>query len=245
MTESVDIERASVELDGKSVEEVLQWALERFGADLRIACSLGVEDTILVHEAARVGAQLAIKPRVFVLDTGRLHDETLTFAERVRDRYGDEIELEVFFPQAELVQSLVKRQGLLGFRHSVEARKDCCHTRKVEPLSRALVGARAWITGMRREQAVTRSHLRVLERDENNGGIVKINPLASFTEAQTWDFARARHIPTHPLHAKGFRSIGCAPCTRAVAEGEDVRAGRWWWEDPQHKECGLHARGAR
>jgi phosphoadenosine phosphosulfate reductase len=243
MTEEFDVERAADELEPKSVEEILRWAFDRFGADIRIACSLGVEDTILVHEAARVGEQLAIRPRVFVLDTGRLHDETLTFAERVRDRYGDAIELDVFSPNAELVQSLVKKQGLLGFRHSIEARKACCHARKVEPLGRALAGARAWITGMRREQSVTRSQLRVVERDDHNGGIVKINPLASFTEAQTWAYARENHVPTHPLHAQGFRSIGCAPCTRAVAEGEDVRAGRWWWEDPQHKECGLHARG--
>lgn len=242
MTESLDIERTAAELETKSVEEIVRWALVHFGDGLRIACSLSVEDTILVHEAARLGQQCAIKPRVFVLDTGRLHDETLTFAERMRDRYGDAIEFEVLFPQAELVQRLVKEQGLLGFRHSIEARRACCHVRKVEPLGRALAGARAWITGMRREQSVTRSHIRVVERDEHNGGIVKINPLANFTEAQTWAYARDRKIPTHPLHAQGFRSIGCAPCTRAVAEGEDVRAGRWWWEDPQHKECGLHAR---
>lgn len=244
-TDSIDVERVASELETKSLGDVLRWALERFGRDVRIACSLGVEDSILVHEAARVGQALAIKPRVFLLDTGRLHDETLAFAERVRVRYEDAIELDVLFPQAPLVESLVKKQGLLGFRHSVDARKECCHVRKVEPLSRALAGARAWITGMRREQAVTRSQLRVIERDANHGGILKINPLASFTEAQAWAWARENNVPTHPLHAKGYRSIGCAPCTRAVEEGEDVRAGRWWWEDPQHKECGLHARAEK
>lgn len=221
----------------------LRWALERFGADARIACSLSVEDTILVHEAARVGAELGVRPRVFLLDTGRLHDETLVFAERVRDRY--DVELDVYAPQAPLVESLLKKQGFLGFRHSVEQRKACCEARKVEPLRRALEGARAWITGLRREQSVTRSDVAVLEADASNGGIVKVSPLAAFTEAQAWAFAKERGVLTHPLHAQGFRSIGCAPCTRAVAEGEDARAGRWWWEDPSHKECGLHGRGPR
>jgi phosphoadenosine phosphosulfate reductase len=221
----------------------LRWALERFGQDARIACSLSVEDTILVHEAARIGAELGVRPRVFLLDTGRLHDETLVFAERVRDRY--DVELDVYAPQAPLVESLLKKQGFLGFRHSVAQRKDCCDARKVEPLRRALAGARAWITGLRREQSVTRSDVAVIEEDASNGGIVKVSPLAGFTEAQAWDFARRHGVLTHPLHAQGFRSIGCAPCTRAVAEGEDARAGRWWWEDPSHKECGLHGRGPR
>lgn len=242
MTEAARAEQWSVELSNASVADVLRWALTQFGDGVRIACSLGVEDTILVHEADRVGRELGVRPSVFLLDTGRLHDETLLFAERVRARY--EVELDVFAPQAELVQSLVKRQGFIGFRHSVEQRKDCCHTRKVEPLARALAGARAWITGMRREQAVTRASIGLVEVDHGNGGLFKINPLASWTEAEAYAFAMEHGVAVHPLHASGYRSIGCAPCTRAVADGEDVRAGRWWWEDPAHKECGLHARTA-
>lgn len=240
MTDS--IEQWASELAHSSASDVLRSVFERFGAAAPLACSLSVEDTVLVHLASQVGASMGLRPRVFLLDTGRLHEETLSFAERVRVRY--DVALDVYVPQAQLVESLLKKQGLLGFRHSVEQRKECCHARKVEPLRRALDGAPAWVTGLRRDQAQTRARIAVIERDESNGGIIKVNPLASWTEDAVWAFAKEHGVATHPLHARGFRSIGCAPCTRAVADGEDVRAGRWWWEDAAHKECGLHGGSA-
>jgi phosphoadenosine phosphosulfate reductase len=227
-------------LESESPFAILRFALERFGDGLRIACSLGVEDMVVVHEAARAGKELGIKPRVFLLDTGRLHQESYDLADRVRSRY--DLVFDVYAPDTVKVEELVRTRGWNSFYESVDERKHCCDVRKVQPLQRALAGASAWVTGMRREQSVTRSSLAVVERDEANGGVWKLNPLASWTERQTWAFVEEHGVPTHALHRAGFPSIGCAPCTRAIAPGEDVRAGRWWWEDPTHKECGLHAR---
>jgi phosphoadenosine phosphosulfate reductase len=180
--------------------------------------------------------------RVFALDTGRLHPETYEVMEEVRRRYG--VRIESYFPERESVEALVREKGLFSFRLSVAERKECCAIRKVEPLRRALQGRAAWVTGLRREQSVTRADVEVLEMDEAHGGIAKLNPLAAWSEAQVWEYARAHRVPTNVLHARGFPSIGCAPCTRAIAPGEDPRAGRWWWEAPEHKECGLHLRAA-
>jgi phosphoadenosine phosphosulfate reductase len=222
--------------------DILSYALREFGDDLRIACSLGVEDMVVLHEAARAGRDLGVVPRIFLLDTGRLHQETYDLVDRARDRY--EIPFEIYAPNTIRVEDLVRRKGTNSFYRSVEDRRECCAIRKLEPLSRALAGARAWATGLRREQGPTRADVRVLEHDRGNGGIVKLNPLAHWGTDHLWAFVREHRIPTHALHAQGYPSIGCAPCTRAVAEGEDPRAGRWWWEDPDHKECGLHVRKA-
>jgi phosphoadenosine phosphosulfate reductase len=210
-------------LETASLEDVLRYALSTFGADLRIACSFGVEDMVVLHESVRIGADVGIAPRVFLLDTGRLHQETYDLLDRARDRYG--IEIEAYAADTLRVEDLVRRKGPNSFYRSIEDRRECCHVRKVEPLGRALAGAKAWVTGLRREQSQTREELRVVEVD-------------------VWAFARANRVPTHALHARGYPSIGCAPCTRAVAEGESARAGRWWWESPEHKECGLHPRRA-
>jgi phosphoadenosine phosphosulfate reductase len=140
------------------------------------------------------------------------------------------------------VEKLEREKGLFSFRESLENRHECCHIRKVEPLGRALQGLAGWITGLRREQSVTRTALAPVELDEANGGILKINPLLEWSEAQVWEYAETRRIPTNRLHKQGYPSIGCAPCTRPVAPGEHPRAGRWWWENPEHKECGLHRR---
>jgi phosphoadenosine phosphosulfate reductase len=218
--------------------DLLSLALERFGDGLRIACSLGVEDMVVLHEAARAGEALGITPRVFLLDTGRLHQETYDQLDRVRDRYR--LSIEAYAPDTVAVQSLVRAKGANSFYESVEARKECCHVRKIEPLGRALAGATAWVTGLRREQSPTRAAIERVERDAANGGLWKLSPLADWSEADVWAFVQAHGVPTHVLHKRGFPSIGCAPCTRAIAAGEDVRAGRWWWEDPKHKECGLH-----
>lgn len=216
--------------------EVLAWADGRFGERAAVASSFGAEDVVLIDLAVRHAPRL----RIFTLDTGRLPPETYEVMEAVRTRYG--ISIETWFPERAAVEELERTQGFFSFRESVEKRKECCGLRKVEPLGRALRGRLAWATGLRREQAVTRSALEPVEVDVANGGLLKLNPLASWSEAQVWDHIRAAGLPTNALHARGYPSIGCAPCTRAVAPGEDVRAGRWWWELPEHKECGLHGR---
>jgi phosphoadenosine phosphosulfate reductase len=177
---------------------------------------------------------------VFVLDTGRLHEETYAVMERWRVERG--VLFETFAPNGNAVEALVRERGPNSFYHSVEFRRDCCHIRKVEPLRRALSGRKAWITGQRRDQSPTRASLSKVEIDEGHGGILKLNPLADWTEAQVWEAIRAEDLPYNQLHDQSFASIGCAPCTRAIRPGEDVRAGRWWWEAPDHKECGLHVR---
>jgi len=220
-------------------EEVLAWTDAEFGARAAIASSFGVEDVVLIDLASRH----APRAGVFTLDTGRLPSETYDVMEEVRRRYG--IAIETFVPERAAVEQLEREKGFFSFRLSVEERKECCAIRKLEPLSRALSGKSAWITGLRREQSITRAEVEPAEIDEAHGGIVKLNPLARWTEAEVWRYARAQELPLNALHARGYPSIGCAPCTRAVAPGEDVRAGRWWWEQPEHKECGLHVRGGR
>ena len=240
---SDEVAALTASLADASLFDVLHTALERFGDDLRIACSFGVEDMVIVHEAVRAGRALGVTPRVFLLDTGRLHQETYDLIDRTRDRYG--LAIEAYAPDTIAVQALVRLKGPNSFYDSVESRKECCHVRKIEPLRRALSGARAWVTGLRREQSPTRASVAVVERDEANGGLIKLSPLANWTEREVWAFAEANAVPTHVLHRKGFPSIGCAPCTRAVQPGEDLRAGRWWWENPDQKECGLHAHDER
>jgi len=219
---------------GLDAQGLVAWAAEAFPGTLALACSTSVEDSVLVHLAGLTGRPL----RVFLLDTGRLHPETHETFERLRRRHP-QLRFQVFAPEAGEVEALVATQGLLGFRESLEARHACCAVRKLGPLRRALEGAGAWLTGLRREQSPTRKDIPAVAWD---GQRLKIAPLLDWTEAQTFAFARAQDLPIHPLHAMGFPSIGCAPCTRAIAPGEDLRAGRWWWEAPEHKECGLHPR---
>ena len=201
---------------------------------LVLATSLGVEDQVVAHLAALHA------PRVqfFTLDTGRLHPETLDLIQAT-ERFLKR-RIEVYFPQAQAVQQFVQYHGINGFYESITQRKQCCEARKLEPLKRALAGQDAWITGLRREQAPTRGELQEVAHDAAFG-LDKISPLASWSEDDVWAYARHFSVPTNPLHERGFRSIGCAPCTRATAAHEDVRAGRWWWETPEQKECGLHA----
>ncbi|MBI2380486.1 MAG: phosphoadenylyl-sulfate reductase [Gammaproteobacteria bacterium] len=200
---------------------------------LVFANSLGAEDMVLTDLIHRSGLPIG----VFVLDTGRLHDETYQLLAKVQERYGKAIQ--IYYPNGEATQAYVQQNGINAFYDSVEQRKSCCYVRKVEPLKRALKGQDAWITGLRRAQAVTRSELPEIEWDEGNA-LHKINPLASWSETEVWDYLRAFAVPYNALHDRHFPSIGCAPCTRAIAVGEDVRAGRWWWENPESKECGLH-----
>jgi phosphoadenosine phosphosulfate reductase len=227
-------------IDGLSTREVLEWALTTFSPRIALASSFGAEDVVLIDMLTRIDRNA----RIFALDTGRLPAETYAAIEAIRDRYG--VRVEVLFPRHDAVEVLVRERGVNLFYRSVEDRKACCGIRKVEPLGRALSGLDAWITGLRREQAVTRADVHKAEIDSEHGGLVKVSPLADWSWEQIWAYIHAHDVPYNALHDRGYPSIGCAPCTRPVAPGEDLRAGRWWWElDPAAKECGLHSRGAK
>ncbi|MDO3377670.1 phosphoadenylyl-sulfate reductase [Geoalkalibacter halelectricus] len=222
--------------DQHSPQAILRAGLQAAGGPVALACSFSVEDVVIIDLLQEVAPATPI----FALDTGRLNEETYETAEAVRERYG--VHIDWYFPERAAVEQLERDKGLFSFRESLENRKECCRIRKVEPLGRALAGLSGWITGLRREQSVTRDALEPLEIDAAHGGILKINPLAFWSSAQVWEYAERRRIPVNRLHRQGYPSIGCAPCTRAVQPGEDERAGRWWWENPEHKECGLHRR---
>lgn len=221
-------------LEGAAPQEVLGWALGRFGGQLAIASSFSIEDCVVIDVAHRIDP----KVRVFALDTGRLPEETHQTADRVRDKYGIEIEWQ--FPDRVRVESLLRAKGAYSFMESLENRRECCGIRKVAPLGGVLSTLDAWVTGLRRDQAVTRSDTPVVEVDATHGGIAKINPIISWGEAELQAYAAEHRVPVNTLHRKGYPSIGCAPCTRAIQPGEHPRAGRWWWENPENKECGLH-----
>lgn len=214
-------------------QELVRLAVEKFDRHVVLSSSFGVEDMVLIDMLMRVDP----KARIVTLDTGRLPQETYNVMDATREKYGATIE--VFFPQAEAVQSMVAEHGLNLFYHAVDFRKLCCGVRKMEPLGRALAGLDAWITGLRREQSVTRTAVHKVEWDDANK-LIKINPLVDWTLDDVWKYIRERNVPYNALHDRGYPSIGCAPCTRAVQPGEDQRAGRWWWEHPETKECGLH-----
>ena len=199
------------------------------------ANSLGAEDMVLTDLI--VGEKLAIE--IFSLDTGRLPLETYELIAEVKAHYG--LALKLYYPHHELVEAYTRTNGINAFYESVELRKGCCHARKVEPLQRALAGRKAWITGMRAQQSATRDGLPVHAFDEGNG-LEKFNPLADWSEKDVWAYIRLNMVPYNALHDRFYPSIGCAPCTRAITPGEDVRSGRWWWESPESKECGLHVR---
>jgi phosphoadenosine phosphosulfate reductase len=198
-----------------------------------LASSLSAEDMVLTDAIAREGLPLGI----FVLDTGRLHGDTLALIGRIRSRYG--LELEVVHPDQVAVVHYVREHGRDAFYRDAELRQRCCEIRKVKPLRRVLAGRRAWITGLRREHSTARSGLPAREHDHVHG-LEKFNPLAAWSEEDVWSYLRRFEVPYNPLYDQGYRSIGCAPCTRPVVAGEDVRAGRWWWEAASKKECGLH-----
>ncbi|MDZ4777755.1 MAG: phosphoadenylyl-sulfate reductase [Alphaproteobacteria bacterium] len=201
--------------------------------DVALASSLSAEDMVLTALIAKA----ALPIPVFAIDTGRLHEETVALIPAARENLG--VEIEVFHPTESAVAAYVRENGANAFYDSLDLRKSCCHIRKVEPLERALRGKRGWITGQRRDQAATRTELATREHDEARG-IEKFNPLADWSWDDVLAYARAFDVPINPLHARGYISIGCDPCTRAIRPGEDPRAGRWWWENSDSKECGLH-----
>lgn len=215
-----------------TVQRLLRNAARDY-APVVFANSLGAEDMVLTDMI--FGEDLPIA--VFSLDTGRLPEETHALLAKVERHYGHRVS--VFYPRHDLVAQFVGEHGINGFYDSIEARKACCFTRKVEPLQRALAGKGAWVTGLRAGQATTRAELKTVAWDEGNE-LVKLSPLADWSETDVWVYLRANNVPYNRLHDKDYPSIGCAPCTRAVQDGEDLRAGRWWWERPDSKECGLH-----
>ncbi len=217
-----------------ATRETLQRVADQF-APAVFASSLAAEDMVLTDMILR--DKLQDKIGIFTLETGRLHAETLSVLDRIKESYGYEVEL--YRPQPEAVDAYVKQNGLNAFYESVDMRKECCRIRKVEPLNRALAGKHAWVTGQRRAQSTTRAALDVQEQDDAHA-MTKFNPLADWSEEDVWHYIRSNGVPYNPLHDKGYPSIGCEPCTRAIQPGEDVRAGRWWWENPESKECGLH-----
>jgi len=232
MTET-DVERVNADLESKSAQEVLTWALETFHPGIAMAWS-GAEDVAVVDMMLKINPDA----RVFTLDTGRLNPETYDVIDRVRKRYGCDVE--VLFPQHDLVEAMVRSKGINLFYDSVDNRKECCGVRKVKPLRRMLHSLDAWVTGLHRDQAVTRTVLPRVEIDTAFGEIVKVNPIADWSHEQVWEYIKSNDVPYNDLHDRGYPSIGCAPCTRVVEAGEDIRAGRWWWENPETKECGLH-----
>jgi phosphoadenosine phosphosulfate reductase len=234
-----DAERSEAEhrLAGASAPEILAWVETRFGPAATLASSFGAEDVVLIDLASRHAPNL----HVFTLDTGRLHPETFEVMEAIRLRYR--IPIETYVPERIAVEALESAEGYFSFRESVAKRKTCCALRKVEPLGRALAGRAAWVTGLRREQSVARAGVEVVQRDTDHGGIAKVNPLAAWSTADVWAYLHEHQLPYNALHDRGYASIGCAPCTRAIQPDEDLRAGRWWWESSDPKECGLHRAG--
>ncbi|MEI6208513.1 MAG: phosphoadenylyl-sulfate reductase [Desulfuromonadales bacterium] len=216
--------------------EILAAGVRAANGPVSLACSFSLEDVAIIDIAHQAGISMG----VFALDTGRLNEETYEVADALVERYR--LKIEWYFPKHEEVEELERTKGLFSFRESLENRHECCHIRKVEPLGRALNGLAGWVTGMRRQQGVTRLDLKAVEEDTLNGGILKINPLIEWNEERVIAYSSERNLPVNRLFGEGYRSIGCAPCTRAVRPGEDARAGRWWWENPENKECGIHRR---
>lgn len=222
-------------MESWSPEEILTWGIAKFHPRLALSCSFGNPEGLVLLDMMQ---RIEPAARVYVLDTGRLHQATHDLIDRVRDRY--DVEVEVVLPEAEPVQKMVREHGMNLFYESLEKRRLCCALRKVEPNRRYLADLDAYVTGLRRAQNVTRTDAAKVEIDESHGGIVKLNPLADWSEDDVWRYVRAHDVPTNRLHREGFPSVGCGPCTRAVEPGDDPRAGRWWWEQPDTKECGLH-----
>jgi len=221
------------ELKDMSSLGVIGFFLEHFGEDIVLSTSLGLEDQVITEMVLRQNKDT----QVFTLDTGRLFPETYDLIARTNKYFG--IRMLTYFPEPKWVEEMVAKNGINLFYDSVEKRKLCCSIRKVAQLPRAFKGKKAWICGLRKDQSVSRFFNHLVEWDENNN-LVKINPLINWTEKQVWDYIKKHNIPYNLLHDRGFPSIGCEPCTRAIEPGEDIRAGRWWWENELHKECGLH-----
>ncbi|MFV0564114.1 phosphoadenylyl-sulfate reductase [Malaciobacter mytili] len=227
------IDELNEKLKNSSTQEIIEFFIKEYKEKIALASSLGAEDQVLTDMIFKTDRTA----RVFTLDTGRLNPETYDVMDATNLKYS--VKLEVFFPKLQEVQNLYATQGVNGHYESIENRKRCCNIRKIEPLKRALEGLEVWITGLRSAQSITREEMKLVEWDEAFN-LIKVNPLINWSEEEVWNYIKTNHVPYNKLHDQGFPSIGCAPCTRAIKDGEDVRAGRWWWENPEHKECGLH-----
>ena len=227
------VKQLNEDLKNKSTQEVVEFFFKNYKYSSALSSSLAAEDQVLTDIILKEYKEA----KIFTLDTGRLHPETYDVMDATNLKYN--IKLDVYFPNEKDVQELYKTQGVNGQYESIENRKTCCGIRKIEPLKRALKGLDIWFTGLRASQSVTRTEMKLVEWDEGFN-VIKVNPLILWDEDDVWDYIKENKVPYNKLHDKGFPSIGCAPCTRAIKEGEDIRAGRWWWENPEHKECGLH-----
>jgi len=235
MYSKTDITQLNEQFAKAEPQEVIAHFLNMYGSKIALSSSLGLEDQVLTDMVVKINRNA----RIFTLDTGRLFPETYQLIDKTNLKYN--IKLEVFFPEHSQVEEMVNHDGMNLFYESIEKRKKCCQVRKLQPLNRAFQTLDAWICGLRSQQSITRQEVDMIQWDEMNN-IVKINPLIHWSEEQVWDYIKENNVPYNKLHDKGFPSIGCEPCTRAVDSGEDIRAGRWWWESPEHKECGLHKR---
>jgi len=225
----------SVQFEGEEPQDVIAWGIERFSPGIAISTSFQIDTVCMIDMAWEIDPNV----KVFSVDTGRLPPETLELADRLRDRYPG-LQLELIEPNPDEVAAMVGKHGVDLFQTSVDLRFVCCNLRKVRPLTKHLHTLDAWITGLRRDQWASRTNIRKVEIDHDHGAIVKLNPLAEWTEEEVWDYVRERDVPYHSLYDKGYKSIGCAPCTRATAPDEPSRNGRWWWETNAPKECGIH-----
>lgn len=235
MSTADDIQTCREKLAGKTATEALQWAATSFKGKVVFASSLGAEDQVITDLIARNGFDIPIA----TLDTGRLFPETYDLIDETEKQYN--IKIRLYAPPQDELEAFVNAHGVNAFRESLELRHECCRIRKLIALKRLLDGNILWICGLRKSQSVTRNDLSVLENDVGNG-LLKLSPLIDWSEEKVWEFIKFWNVPYNKLHDQGFPSIGCACCTRAVKRTEDVRAGRWWWEAPEHRECGLHAR---
>jgi phosphoadenosine phosphosulfate reductase len=227
------IESYNRQLAAHSPIELISFFLQEYKGRIALSSSLGLEDQVLTEMVCSIDKNV----KIFTLDTGRLFPETYDLIHRTNQKYG--IRIHAYFPEAHHVEEMVREKGINLFYNSIEDRKTCCRIRKIEPLQRAFSGLDVWICGLRRDQSVTRAGMKPVEWDESNG-IIKLNPLIDWTEKQVRSYIKEHKIPYNPLHDKDYPSIGCQPCTRAILPGEDLRAGRWWWESPDTRECGLH-----
>jgi len=227
------VKRLNAELKGADTKEVVEYFLKNYMEKTAFSSSFGAEDQVLADIILKIDPNA----NIFTLDTGRLPQQTYDVMQRTNLRYKTKIR--VYSPESRDVEKLYHKQGANGFYDSVENRKECCYVRKIAPLKRALSGIDVWITGLRAEQSPTREEMQMLEWDETNG-VIKVNPLILWKESEVWSYIKENSVPYNALHDEGYPSIGCAPCTRAVEAGADIRSGRWWWENPEHKECGLH-----
>ena len=226
-------EELNIRFENSSPRQVLEYFLNEYKGKIIQSSSLGAEDQVLTDMITKIDKKI----KIFTLDTGRLFPETYELIERTNKQY--DININIYFPDWQKVEKMVRDKGINLFYRSIENRKLCCHLRKIEPSKRALEGFDIWVSGIRKDQTVSRFYTKMVEWDETNR-LIKVNPLLNWTEKHVWDYIKKNNVPYNELHDRGFSSIGCQPCTRAIKSGDDFRAGRWWWEEPDNKECGLH-----